>query len=203
MNQPRLESSRLLVSIFYSNPEKLEVYWNRRRVLPLEHHLPSSNSYNFSMRKPTINDPCALPPPSPLLIPHRACDLAPLPMWTCAPTGVEERACRIGKQILRHAVWRHPQFGIKTVKKVVLSLGIELPTEDFFDPHYLMRNLASLFGIPASRMRVPKIVAGSTRRRLEAGTSAVGVDLVVDADDLCASIETCGPHGACSDGVCV
>ena len=110
VNQPRLESSRLLVSIFYSNPEKLEVYWNRRRVLPLEHHLPSSNSYNFSMRKPTINDPCALPPPSPLLIPHRACDLAPAPrMWTCLlPQVWKQRFCRMGKQALRHAVWRHP-----------------------------------------------------------------------------------------------
>ena len=74
-----------------------------------------------------------------------------------------------------------PGVEIRTVQKVVLSIGIELPTEDFFDEHYLVRNMASLFGIPASRMRVPKIVAGSTRRRLEAGTSAVAVDLAVEA----------------------
>ena len=36
-----------------------------------------------------------------------------------------------------------PGVEIKTVEKVVLSLGIELPAEDFFDEHYLMRNLAS------------------------------------------------------------
>ena len=29
--------------------------------------------------------------------------------------------------------------------------------EDFFDKHFLVRNLASLFGIPTERMRVPKI----------------------------------------------
>lgn len=52
-----LESSRLLVSIFYSNPEKLLVHWGGRRVLPLEHHAKSANSYNFSLRKPTIDDP--------------------------------------------------------------------------------------------------------------------------------------------------
>ena len=51
---------------------------------------------------------------------------------------------------------------VKTVKKIVLSLGIEIATEDFFDAHYLVRNLASLFGIPSDRMRVPQIVAGST-----------------------------------------
>ena len=55
---------------------------------------------------------------------------------------------------------------IRTVDKIVLSLGIEVTTEELFDPHYLMRNLASLFGIPAGRMRVPDIVAGTNRRRL-------------------------------------
>ena len=62
-----------------------------------------------------------------------------------------------------------PGVVVRTTKKIVLSLGITIGTEDFFDPHYLTRNLASLFGIPESRMRVPKIVAGSERRRLEGG----------------------------------
>ena len=53
-----LSSSRILVSIFYSNPEKLEVYYNKLRVLPLEHSMTSANSYNFSMRKPVVTDPC-------------------------------------------------------------------------------------------------------------------------------------------------
>ena len=59
--------------------------------------------------------------------------------------------------------------------------------EDFFDPHYLTRNLASLFGIPADRMRVPKIVAGTARRRrrLEEGLTAVDVEVM--AEDLCAN----------------
>ena len=62
-----------------------------------------------------------------------------------------------------------PGVEIRTVQKIVLSIGIELPTEDFFDEHYLVRNLASLFGIPAERMRVPKIVAGTARRRRRTG----------------------------------
>ena len=63
---------------------------------------------------------------------------------------------------------------IKTVDAVVLSLGIELAVEDFFDPQYLVRNLASLFGIPTDRMRVPKIVAGSQN-----------MDIEVAQEDLC------------------
>ena len=166
---------RLLVSIFYSNPERLDVYWNRRRVLPLEHWLPSANSYNFTMRKPTIHDPCG----------SNAFAAWENKIYVVLCGGV-------------------PGVEIKTVQKVVLSLGITVPTEDFFDSQYLVRNLASLFGIPTNRMRVPKIVAGSTRRRLD-GTSSAGldVDLEVDQEDLCADVETCGPHGACEDGECL
>ena len=83
---------------------------------------------------------------------------------------------------------------------MVLSLGIELSTEEFFDPHYLTRNLASLFGIPASRMRVPKIVAGSDRRRRLNSDTATAVDIEVLAASLCDGMETCGPHGACGAG---
>ncbi|EOD39164.1 hypothetical protein EMIHUDRAFT_223628, partial [Emiliania huxleyi CCMP1516] len=49
-----LLAARLLVSIFYSNPEKLEVYYREQLVPPLE----EGNTYNFSMRKPTIDDGC-------------------------------------------------------------------------------------------------------------------------------------------------
>ena len=31
-----------------------------------------------------------------------------------------------------------PGLEIKTTDLIVLSLGIELPVEDFFDPHYLV-----------------------------------------------------------------
>ena len=48
-NVADMERSRLLVSIFYSSPRNLKVYWNQRFVLPLEHHMKSSNSYNLSL----------------------------------------------------------------------------------------------------------------------------------------------------------
>ena len=31
----------------------------------------------------------------------------------------------------------------------------QVSVEEFFDSHYLVRNMASLFGIPADRMKVP------------------------------------------------
>ena len=83
---------------------------------------------------------------------------------------------------------------IRTTNKIVLSLGIEVTVDDFFDSHYLVRNLASLFGIPTGRMRVPRIVPGSTV-----------VDVEMLAADLCAPerVPSCGPHGHCFDGNCV
>ena len=168
-----LEGSRLLISIFYSNPERLDVYWNQRRVLPLEHYMKASNSYNFSMRKPTIDDPCG----------SNAFAAWENKIYVVLCGGV-------------------PGVEIKAVRKVVLSMDVTLGNDDFFDSHYLVRNLASLFGIPASRMRVPKIVAGSSRRRLQDGSSGVNVDVDVEEEDLCDNVE-CGANGECSDGECI
>ena len=157
------ETSRLLVSIFYSNSVTLQVLYKGKVVRPLEHYLPANNAYNFSMRKPVLTDPCG----------SNAFAAWENKLWVLVcggGTGIE----------------------IETVKKVMLSLGIEISTEDFFDEHYLVRNLASLFGIPSDRLRVPKIVAGS-----------LNVDVEVLPDDLCREVETCGPSGTCVDGECV
>ena len=62
-----------------------------------------------------------------------------------------------------------------------------MSVDDFFDAQYLVRNLASLFGIPAHRMKVPKIVAGS-----------VQADVEIIAEQPCDSL-VCGTHGACQD----
>ena len=66
-----------------------------------------------------------------------------------------------------------------------------MSTEDFFDSQYLVRNVASLFGIPSDRMHVPKIVAGS-----------LGIDIEIEVLDLCADV-ICGTHGHCYEGKCV
>ena len=73
-----------------------------------------------------------------------------------------------------------PGVEIHTVDKIVLSLGIEVSTEQFFDAHYLMRNLASLFGIPNGRMRVPNVVH-ERRRREDCGMPVAPRHL--DADE--------------------
>ena len=53
-------------------------------------------------------------------------------------------------------------------------------------------------------MRVPKIVAGSERRRLEGGGVVTEVDVELSEQDACDDGEiVCGDHGECASGECV
>ena len=72
--------------------------------------MTASNSYNFSMRKPTVDDECGANA-------FAGWENKIYVLVCGGPKGVE----------------------IVTVPKIVLSIGIELETEDFFDPHYLVR----------------------------------------------------------------
>ena len=51
--------------------------------------------------------------------------------------------------------------------------------------------MASLFGIPADRMKIPKIVAGSTV-----------MDIEIEAPSACAGV-VCGANGYCLEGDCI
>lgn len=51
-------------------------------------------------------------------------------------------------------------------------------------------------------MRIPKIVAGTTRRRrLQGGSSGVDLDVNIEEEDLCAEV-TCGLRSECWEGGC-
>ena len=119
-------------------------------------------SYNFSARKPTIND---------------ACGTNYYAQW-------ENKIYVVLCGGVDHAI------EIRTLDVITLSIGIEVSSEDFFDAQYLVRNMASLFGIPTERMRVPRIVAGSKN-----------VDFEVEKQDLCKEVPSCGPYVPSRTGV--
>ena len=96
-NRAHVSRSRVLISIFYSSPQKLEVYMDGRLVPRLEAHMPVGNQFNLSMRKPVIDDPCG----------------------SNAFAGWENK-------IYVLVCGGMPGVEIRTVKKIVLSLGIEL-----------------------------------------------------------------------------
>ena len=66
------------------------------------------------------------------------------------------------------------------------------PTAMVASPCPQVRNLASLFGIPTWRMRVPTVVAGS-----------LAVDVEIAGIDPCDDVASCGPNGFCTDGKCI
>jgi len=46
-------STKVLVAIFYSNPQKLEVHYRGAKVDPLP-----DNTFNYTALKPTVDDAC-------------------------------------------------------------------------------------------------------------------------------------------------
>lgn len=191
------QQTRVIITLFYSNPEMLEVYttlprwtcstdkgcrWEpiRKLVRPLEFHMPNFNSYNFSMRKPVITDPCG------------------------------SNAFAMWEKKIYVLVCGGPNAWVEiyTIPIIVLSIGVEVSVEQFFDQHYFTRNLCSLFSIPAHRMRVPRPVAENTRRRrLSDGTvettRTLSIEFHIDAVDPCSQVSSCGENGECTDGACV
>jgi hypothetical protein len=96
-----------------------------------------------------------------------------------------------------------PGIKIVTRSEIVLSLGLTVNTEDFFDPSYLMRNIAALFGIGQHRVR---IAGGSTaaarRRRQLAATNITAVDVVIAQESSC-DLLVCGANSYCFEGECL
>jgi hypothetical protein len=164
-------NARIVVSIFYSNPEKLEVRDLKLRRTVADMH---SNTFNFSNRKPTVADPCSTN---------------------------------------TYAAWENKIYvvlcggtpGIKIVQvpEIVLSIGIRLNTEDFFDRAYLLSNIASLFGIGTHRIKIATGSSTSRRaRRLASAQNLTAVEVTVSHDDACANT-TCGANSRCFEGECI
>ena len=65
------KESRVILSIFYSNPLKLEVHYDNKLVPPLEHHMLGNNFYNFTAKKPQVCESRrkSTSPPTPNLVP--------------------------------------------------------------------------------------------------------------------------------------
>ena len=163
---------RMVVSIFYSNPERLEVRDLVRKVVVPDMH---SNTFNFSNRKPTVNDECSSN---------------------------------------TYAAWENKLYivlcggkpGVKIITRseVVLSIGVTVTSEDFYDENFLMRNIAALFGIGTHRL---KIAGGPLNRRRHLSgavnvSESVSVNVTIEQEDAC-DLVTCGAHSYCFEGECL
>jgi len=96
---------------------------------------------------------------------------------------------------------------IRTVPTIVLSIGVEVSEEEFFEPEFVARNIISLLDISPDRVRVVSATSASGRRLSSSGTRRLGesgeVQLEISAADKCDGVR-CGEHGSCrEEGVCV
>ena len=95
-----------------------------------------------------------------------------------------------------------PGVKIITRAEVVLSIGVTVATEDFYDATFLMRNIAALFGIGTHRLKIVGGPLGEGRRSLSSGPIATVVNVTIEQEDAC-DLVTCGPHSYCFEGDCL
>ena len=153
---------KIVVAMWVASPNKLEVYKRDTYVPDL-----NPSPYGDSLQIPTLDSPCGA---NAFVASHNK-----LYMLVCgdAMTGAGG-------------------LTIRTVPIIVLSIGIEVSVEDFFDTATLVRNICSLLQVPANRVKVVSIVAGSA-----------DIQFQLEAASPCATVN-CGDYGTCDsdDGSC-
>ena len=71
-------------------------------------------------------------------------------------------------------------YEIRTTAVIVLSLNVQVTVSTFFDPDTIVRNIALLLGIPSNRIRVVSISRETSRRKRQAdGTEGAAIEFEV------------------------
>ena len=96
-----------------------------------------------------------------------------------------------------------PGIKIVTRPEIVLSIGLTVSTENFFDANYLIRNIAALFGIGTHRLKIAGGNAAAARRRRQLSVSNQTTVDVVISQELACDVVACGAHSHCFEGECV
>jgi hypothetical protein len=85
---------------------------------------------------------------------------------------------------------------ITTDPVIVLSIGVSLTVDQFFNPATLARNLVSLLGISADRIRVSSSSPSATQGRRLQDPHVQTSQVEVAPASVCDDVE-CGAHGGC------
>ncbi|XP_024857831.1 fibrocystin-L isoform X2 [Kryptolebias marmoratus] len=149
-------SESLLVSVFYSNPQRLEVYVENRLVAP------TNAAWNSDRTDYTLTPP--------------AYEGEHVPQMD-DPVGSNyfDQDYKMLKVLLRGST----PVVIRTSPVLVLAFNMPAMTEDEFFSVNLMQNLALLLKVPPSMIRISKIIRedGGTRRRRRSTGLTVEVEI--------------------------
>uniref|UniRef100_A0A8C5R062 PKHD1 like 1 n=1 Tax=Leptobrachium leishanense TaxID=445787 RepID=A0A8C5R062_9ANUR len=150
------DSKAVRVAIYFSNPQRLDVYANNVYIYPTNVQFAGAGT-DFTLKPPTYPGQY-------------------LPQFTS--TGLGENYFDRDYNMLYIMVRGSSPVVIRTSPLIVISFNLPAMTVDQFYGENLVRNLALFLKIPANKIRVTKIIAeGGHRRRRAAGALSVEVEI--------------------------
>uniref|UniRef100_A0A8C4T925 PKHD1 like 1 n=1 Tax=Erpetoichthys calabaricus TaxID=27687 RepID=A0A8C4T925_ERPCA len=140
-------SKAVRVSIFYSNPQRLDVYANDLLVAPTN-AVWNSNHSDYTLSSPTYPD-----------------QFVPQMNSTISGSNYFDSDYKMLNILVRGST----PIVVRTSPLLFISFNMPFMTVDeFFGPN-LIKNLAAFLKIPTSKIRITKIVRASSRRKRETG----------------------------------
>ncbi|XP_069815730.1 fibrocystin-L-like [Dendropsophus ebraccatus] len=147
-------TNSVIVGIYYSNPQRLDVYVNNVFVSPNNIQWQGST---YSMKEPTYQGQY-MPQLSSLVLGENYFDK--------------------DYNMLYVLVRGSTPIEIRTSPLIVISFNMPAMTEDQFYGENLVKNLAAFLKVPANKIRITKIIReGSRRRKRAAGGLSVQVEI--------------------------
>ncbi|XP_053322520.1 fibrocystin-L [Spea bombifrons] len=143
------------VGIFFSNPQRLDVYANGTYVYPSNAEF-KGNGKDFTLKPPIYEGQY-------------------LPKLNSTTSG--ENYFDNDYKMLYILVRGSTPIGIYTSPLIVIAFNIPAMTVDQFYGENLVKNLAIFLKIPASKIRITKIVQEGSRKRRAAGGLTVSVEI--------------------------
>ncbi|XP_077363579.1 PKHD1 like 1, tandem duplicate 2 isoform X2 [Festucalex cinctus] len=138
------EDEHVLVSVFYSRPQRMDVYVGNQLVAPTNAEWNDDNT-DYILKEPTFDDQYV--PELNVSTPHGS--------------NFFDRDFKMLKVLLRGS----RPVEIRMSPLLFVSFDLPAMTEEQFFGDRLVRNLAALFGVPSNNIRITKIIREDSRRR--------------------------------------
>uniref|UniRef100_A0A3Q2Z1Q4 PKHD1 like 1, tandem duplicate 1 n=1 Tax=Hippocampus comes TaxID=109280 RepID=A0A3Q2Z1Q4_HIPCM len=148
------ENESVLVSVFYSKPQQMDVYVDNQLVAPTNAEWNDDNT-DFTLKEPTYDQ------------------YVPELNGSTLGSNFFDQTSKMLKVLLRGS----EPVEIRMAPKLVISFNLPTMTEDEFFSDNLIRNLAAFFKVPSNMIRVTKIIREESRRRKRSTGLTVEVEI--------------------------
>ncbi|XP_071946075.1 fibrocystin-L-like [Antedon mediterranea] len=152
------DDQKVVVGIWYANPQRLDVYHQGRYVMPNNGGTDRSGSFIWVDKDPNLPDDQFQPKPTSNIYGGNYFDRERQTLWVLVRGG--------------------DSVDIITTPVVMVAIGVPAVSVDDFFEENLVQNLANLLGISSDRIRVVDVIReGSTRRRRRSDEVTVEIEI--------------------------